>query len=309
MAVLLRGPTRSRTDTELCEKKQGELIRNHNHAMLWTGIPRCVFQTKLVLPAFRCPVDGRPHGGESNETFHGPIKGHSMRSTRWLPHGTARCTLLFLLGMIAMPAIASEKWEPTIVDFERQDREAPPPKHAVLFVGSSTVRKWDLKQYFPDIDTINRGFGGSQLHDVLEYLDRIVITYQPRMIFLYEGDNDINKGKTPEQLLVEFRQFADRVQHDLPETEVVFISIKPSLARWSLYSKIEQANALIANECQQRPRFHMMDVSPLTLGDDQRPRPDLFADDGLHLNDKGYELWSDLARTWMKAAQPASSEH
>ena len=76
--------------------------------------------------------------------------------------------------------------------FEAADKQTPPPKDAVLFVGSSSIRLWDLKKSFPDLVAINRGFGGSQMSDAARHARRLINVYKPRLIVLYEGDNDLN---------------------------------------------------------------------------------------------------------------------
>src|SRR5690242_4123501 len=125
---------------------------------------------------------------------------------------------LALTGLLLVPALlvphtrAEEKpdfsrWEKDIAAFEKSDRDRPPPKNAVLFVGSSSIRLWDLAKSFPDVPTINRGFGGSQLADSVHFAPRIVLPYEPRVVVLYAGDNDLAAGKTPEQVHADFRAF------------------------------------------------------------------------------------------------------
>jgi lysophospholipase L1-like esterase len=186
------------------------------------------------------------------------------------------------------------RWEKDIAAFEKQDRDRPPPKNAVLFVGSSSIRRWDLKRSFPDLPVINRGFGGSELADAVHFAPRIVLKHAPRVIVLYAGDNDIAAGKTPEQVAGDFRAFVRTVRPKLPEARIIFVCIKPSLRRWHLRDKIRKANALIEAQCKDDRRLTYLDVATPMLGADGKPRPELFADDGLHLNDKGYKLWAKL---------------
>lgn len=196
-----------------------------------------------------------------------------------------------------------QRWEEAIGQFEQQDREQPPPKNAILFVGSSSIRLWDLEQSFPDRQVINRGFGGSQIADSTHFADRIVLPYQPRVVVLYAGDNDLAQDLTPCQVHEDFLEFTRTVHAELPETRIVFIAIKPSIKRWNLIHRVRAANALVEASCVEDGRLQFVDVEPPMLGDDGRPRPEMFVEDGLHLSPAGYAIWSDLVRPHLSAAQ------
>ena len=184
------------------------------------------------------------------------------------------------------------RFEEAISEFG--DEAAPPG--GVLFVGSSSIRRWDLERSFPGLDAINRGFGGSQLSDAIHYADRIIIPPRPRLILLYEGDNDLAFEKSPAQIRDDFRELADRVLGALPETHLVFLTIKPSPARWERWPAMQRTNHLIAEVCDTDDRLEVLDVGAALLGDDGRPRLELFRDDGLHLNEAGYDRWADVVR-------------
>lgn len=188
------------------------------------------------------------------------------------------------------------RWEKAIAAFEKQDQDKAPPKNAVLFVGSSSIRMWDLARSFPGVETINRGFGGSQLADSVHFAPRIVVKHQPRLVVLYAGDNDIAAGKTPEQVFADFKAFVQVVHKDLPKTRIAYLSIKASVKRWALADKIRQANNLIEGLCKQDDRLIYIDTFKPMLGDNGQPRPELFLKDGLHLNDQGYEIWAALVK-------------
>jgi lysophospholipase L1-like esterase len=187
------------------------------------------------------------------------------------------------------------RWDKVIAAFERQDLAKPPPKNAILFVGSSSIRLWDLSKSFPDTDVINRGFGGSQLADSVHFAPRLVLKHQPRTVVLYAGDNDIGAGKTPEKVAADFQDFARIIRAGLPKAKVIFMSIKPSILRWKLWDKMQRTNALIEAHCK-REGLAYVDVASPMLGKDGKPRPELFALDGLHLNEKGYALWTSILK-------------
>ena len=197
---------------------------------------------------------------------------------------------------------AANRWEGAIQRFEQQDRESSSPKNAILFVGSSSIRMWDLPKCFPDLNVVNRGFGGSQIADSLEFAPRIVLPYRPRIIVFYAGDNDINAGKTPEQVLRDFKAFVKIVRATLPETRIRFIAIKPSVQRWHLVDKMREANALILRFIEADDRLAYVDIDKPMIGEDGKPRAALFLADGLHLNEAGYRLWTSLVRPYLEPA-------
>ncbi len=186
------------------------------------------------------------------------------------------------------------RWEKSISAFEAQDKTTLPPKGGVLFVGSSSIRLWKVGQAFPKHQTINRGFGGSQIADSVHFADRIVIKHQPRTIVFYAGDNDIARNKTPDQVAKDFREFTKLIHGSLPRTKIIFVAIKPSIARWKLAETIQKANANIRAQCEKNEQLVFLDVWQPMLGEDGKPRPEHFAKDGLHLNETGYKLWNKL---------------
>lgn len=226
-------------------------------------------------------------------------------------HFFFRVSSLLLFGLLASWIGSSHRleaeqkqdfsrWEKDIAVFERCDREQAPPKNAVVFVGSSSIRKWDLSKSFPRLPALNRGFGGSHLADVVHFAPRIVLKYEPRLIVLYAGDNDIAAGKTPARVHADFLAFVKIVHEKLPKTRIVFICIKPSLLRWALIDKIRKANALVEAECKKDERLVYLDIATPMLGGDGKPRRELFAKDGLHLSGKGYALWAKRLKPYLE---------
>lgn len=187
-----------------------------------------------------------------------------------------------------------DRWELAIRAFEESDRKHPPEQGGIVFLGSSSFRRWNLERYFPGKGLINRGFGGSHMADALRYLDRIVLPLKPRTLFLYEGDNDLASGKTPGTVEREFREMVARVHATLPETKIVFVGVKPSLRRWHLIGKVREANARVRMVTEENDLLEFIDVDGPLLGPDGKPRRDLFVDDELHLNDSGYAIWAEL---------------
>lgn len=161
-----------------------------------------------------------------------------------------------------------------------------------MFVGSSSIRMWEtLADDFAGLAVVNRGFGGSTLTDVAYFTPRIVLPARPRLVVLYAGDNDLANGHTPEQVLGDYRAFARQVHAALPETRIVFVSVKPSPSRWALADAMRRTNALIQAEIARDSRATFVDVFTPMLGADGRPRPELFRDDSLHMTANGYAIW------------------
>lgn len=205
----------------------------------------------------------------------------------------ALCAAFLLTPVFADEA--SKKWEKDIAAFEAKDKENPPEKGAIVFVGSSSIRFWTtVAEDFPHHRVINRGFGGSQITDSVEFADRIVIPYAPRMVVMYAGGNDLNAGKPPEQVFTDFKAFEQKVHHALPDTEIAYISSAPNPKRWAQVENVKALNKSIAEYCAATPKTKFIDVFPAMLGPDGLPKPDIFRPDRLHMVDKGYRLWTEI---------------
>lgn len=210
--------------------------------------------------------------------------------------------LLTLLCFARVPfAFADEpltgfaKWEKDVAAYEAADRENPPAKGGIVFIGSSSIRMWKtLAQDFPQHHVINRGFGGSEMADSAHFADRIVLPYEPRMIVVYSGGNDIHKGKTPEQVLAAFKDFVSKVRAKQPGTPIAYISIAGNPARWAQIDRVKAANAMIESYCQSEPNLKFIDTHSAMLGPDGLPKPDIFLPDRLHMNAEGYKLWTKI---------------
>ena len=209
-------------------------------------------------------------------------------------------TLVCCLSVIAIAQTPAERWTSALANFDAADRASPPPQGEVLFLGSSTVVNWDTAKAFPGIRTINRGVWSSSLADTLQRIDRLVLPYAPRLIVLYAGDNDLNGGATSEQVAVEFEKFSTAVHAKLPETRIVFIGLKPSIQRWPQIYRYRLANTIIREYCAHDDRLAFMDVDGPMMGWDEKPRKELFVEDGLHLSAQGYALWNVLLRPFLQ---------
>lgn len=185
------------------------------------------------------------------------------------------------------------KWRNEIAAFARSDATNPPPRGCIVFSGSSYIRKWTtLATDFPGMRAVNRGFGGCHLADVYDYADQIIIPYAPREVVIYAGGNDIDAGMSPQLVFGDFVALMTKLHHTLPKAKLVFISCPPSPKRWSETEKIKTVNALIAGYCQQHG-ITFVNTFPLMLGADGLPRAEIYVEDHLHMNAKGYTIWRD----------------
>lgn len=188
------------------------------------------------------------------------------------------------------------RFEKDIAAFESEDHASPPAHGAALFVGSSSIRYWDVARAFPDVPVIKRGFGGSHVSDNIHFASRIVVPYQPRLIVFYAGDADVAANKTAEQIAGDYRTFIALIHGKLPQTTMVIIGIKPSPAHWSRIDTIRRTNSLVKQLISTDPLLAYADVEQRLLGVDAKPRSDFYAENGLNLNERGYEAWTEAVR-------------
>ena len=196
----------------------------------------------------------------------------------------------------------AERWEKTIRTFEDWDKKNTFPSDAILFVGSSSIRMWPTRESFEEFAVINRGFGGSQISDVHYYAKRIVLRYKPKVIVFYAGDNDIAAGESAEQVFDDYKAFTKLVHQELPDTRIIFVCIKPSGSRWSLWTVMSRANRMIEGFSDTDRRLFYFDAARPLLDSEDKPNLDLFLSDQLHLNAKGYEIWTKLLRPILQDA-------
>jgi lysophospholipase L1-like esterase len=174
-------------------------------------------------------------------------------------------------------------------------------KKVILFTGSSSIRMWkDLKTYFPDHNVLNRGFGGSQMKDLLYFFDKLVVPYNPRMIFIYEGDNDLASKKSPDEIIATADSILTLIRSKVSKkVKVAFIAAKPSVARWQLKDRYIEFNSKLKTWTATKRNVLFVDVWTPMLDANGAVQKDLFIDDGLHMNKKGYDIWAKEVGKYM----------
>lgn len=194
------------------------------------------------------------------------------------------------------------RYDADIAAFTTWDRKNSTPDDAVLFVGSSSIRFWPTAVYFSNRKVVNRGFGGAHISDVNHFVQETVFSHDPSVVVFYAGDNDVWAGKREAQILDDFVEFVSAVQAESTNTPIVFVSLKPSPSRWSVWAEMQAANQTIRSLVDGDPFLHYADVATPMIGNDGVPIPGLFLDDGLHLNAEGYGVWTDVVKTVLLAA-------
>ncbi|HZV59467.1 MAG TPA: SGNH/GDSL hydrolase family protein [Candidatus Eremiobacteraceae bacterium] len=207
----------------------------------------------------------------------------------------------------------AQDWEPSIRQFEEQDKVNPPKLGGVVFTGSSSIARWEtLANDMKPLDVINRGFGGSEYSDLNQYAKRIVIAYRPRAVVVYEGDNDLAAGssKSPESVANDAREFVKIVRSALPETWIYIVSIKPSPSRLHEWPRMKAANGMNRDFARTQPRVQYIDVASAMFDTQGNLPDDLFVEDGLHPTRKCYALWTSIIKPILLqqgVAAPASA--
>lgn len=191
-----------------------------------------------------------------------------------------------------------------IAAFAKANETGPAIPDATLFLGSSSIRLWDIAGSFPDVGTINRGFGGATTPDVLRHYARLLPRARPRAILVYVGENDLASGATPGEVARDILTLLKRLRADYPQARIAYLSLKPSPIRWTLWPKLAAVNMTVAARSRVSG-FDYLDVGSALLARDGLPDASLFRPDGLHMNARGYMLWTRLVDAWLDRATDA----
>lgn len=223
---------------------------------------------------------------------------------------TARTTLFSLVTLLTLSVAASlqaqdyelpdpTRFEEAIQRFEAMDDVTSPPQGAIVLTGSSSIMFWN--EHAPadlaPLTVIPRGFGGSVMNDVLHYLDRVVLNYRPRAVLIYEGDNDTGRNNIPNDVIVaQLEEIISRIHAYSPQTRIYVLSVKPSVARAATWPIAQALNEQYQQVVAANPQVYYIDVATPFLNADGSVMTDIFVEDNLHLNDKGYQIWAASIR-------------
>jgi hypothetical protein len=196
------------------------------------------------------------------------------------------------------------RFEKDIAAFEAEDKLAPPAPGGTLFVGSSSIRYWDVAREFPALRPLRRGYGGSHVSDTIHFATRIIVPYQPSLVVFYAGDADVAGNKTAEQIAADTHTLVALIHARLPGTPVVVIGTKPSPLHWKHMDTIRRANALVRADMAGDRLAAYAEAETALLGADGRPRADFYAENGLNLNERGYAAWTAALRPTIERMRP-----
>jgi len=220
-----------------------------------------------------------------NDSLFVSIKGESL------------CLHELILAPRLYEKIPEKKFERDIRNFRLRDRQLFPPENATLFIGSSSIVRWEtLKKDFPELDIIHRGFGGSNSAEALMYMDQIALPYKPSKIVYYEGDNDVPQGLSADEISQNIKLFIDKVSMILPETKIYILSPKPSINRMHLWEKYRQTHTSLRNLADAYENVIYVDVSSPMFLPNGKLNHSLFVEDGIHMNEEGYKIWTEVLR-------------
>ena len=212
---------------------------------------------------------------------------------------TLGCFLVFFI-CLRVGAQDPQRFEEEVMDLQKKyDSLWDSNRETLVFTGSSSIRLWeDLESSFPSHQVINTGFGGSHTSDLLTYLDPLVLKFRPVKVFIYEGDNDIDGKKRPKMILQETREVIRKIQALGTVSSIVIISAKPSIERWHLRSKYKRLNRKFEKLCRNEAGLEFANIwDPMLIG--KKLRPELFIEDGLHMNKQGYEIWFEIIKEFV----------
>ncbi|MBD2751293.1 GDSL-type esterase/lipase family protein [Spirosoma validum] len=219
--------------------------------------------------------------------------------------------LIWIISLFCIPVLSFGQTQPNttkpafeaeILAFEKVDKVALTPPNPIVFTGSSSIRLWEnLAEYFPKKTVLNRGFGGSQLSDVLRYADRVIVRYRPKQVVIYAGENDVASGKvTGQQTYERLVALFQYVRQKLPNVTFSFISLKPSPSRRKYFPEMDVANQLIKDYLAKQKNTQFIDIRPVMLTPAGQPVPELFKPDSLHMLPAGYQRWAKVVGPYLK---------
>ncbi len=209
--------------------------------------------------------------------------------------------MLLWLSSLLLLAQDTNQFEPEIVAFEEEDKKNGYQENFALFTGSSSIRLWhSISQDMKGFDPLNRGFGGSTLQELNHYWGRISAKHKPDVVVVYCGENDIAQGRTVEQTVEAFEAFVALYKETYPEVPLIYIAMKPSIARWNLWGQYQQADVQIERIIEETDNATFIDLSK-SMFEDGVLKEGIFIEDGLHMNKAGYQGWKRQLRPLIKA--------
>lgn len=209
---------------------------------------------------------------------------------------------LALHGAVVVADTQAERFAAKVAEYQAEDRARPPPKGAILFAGDSQFYRWKtIHEDLAGYTLINRGIDSFQIEHLIQYADRLILPYQPRLIVLHVGGNDVHNGKSPERVLADFKQLVAIIRARYPHVPIVFSSLTPGPGRWDEAPQRVAANRALRDYIATQPDLGFVDLWNAMLTGDGKPRDDLWVEDRVHPNHAGYRLRVELTKPYLGA--------
>lgn len=225
-----------------------------------------------------------------------------------------RIPVLILVGLLALSPLAVERASAQAVAtpapvnrpvgfagdiraFLDRDKTDPPPRDAILFIGSSIFRQWaNVREHMAPLPVFNRAFGGSRTWEVLHYMDQIVLPYRPRIIVYYTGSNDVNAGESAQDIVSRTKAFVDRAHAALPDTRLYYVAINKSPDKRDRWNVVDAVNNELRAFAKSTPHLRYIDLNPVLFDTKGEPKAELYRPDGLHFHPPAYDLFAGIIK-------------
>jgi len=216
--------------------------------------------------------------------------------------------MLALHGAFAGAETQAERFAAKVAEYVAMDRAHPPPKGAILFAGDSQFYRWTtIHEDLPGYTLINRGIDSFQIENLIQYADQLVLPYEPRLIVLHVGGNDVHTGKSPERVLADFEALVAKIRARYPKVPIVFSSLTPGPGRWDEAPQRVATNRIVRDYIATQPDLAFVDLWSAMLTRDGKPRDDLWVEDRIHPNHAGYLLRVQLTKPFLGAPDRSSA--
>jgi lysophospholipase L1-like esterase len=187
--------------------------------------------------------------------------------------------------------------------FKKLDSLQKPATDILLFIGSSSFTRWkNIQQDLNNPKILNRAFGGSTLLDLLRYQEDVIFKYQPQKIFIYCGENDIasSENVSGKEVFERFKTLHQQIRKKFPKVPIYFISMKPSILRWKMRERLINGNQLIEQYIKKKRKTYFINIWDKMLNSEGLPKADIFVEDNLHMNNKGYQIWIEALKKYIE---------
>jgi len=235
-----------------------------------------------------------------------------MRDKRWrivhpvdIENSVKRIALLAVTALLCLTAVAQQaNQDPYYARRATLFDELPIGKKDIVMLGNSLTDGCEFNELLANKHIKNRGIVGDIVQGMIDRVDPI-IAGQPRKLFIMGGVNDISHDVSADSIARAVERLIVMVKQGSPRTRIYLQSLLPfnnEVREWKLLVGREhvvvEANVLL-EQVARRQGVTWIDLYPLFADESGRLRADL-TNDGLHLMGKGYLLWRDAIKPYVK---------